>query len=225
MDNQTRITLRARKIGVLLRDARLSAGKTIAECAKLIGVSSGTYRAYEFGEKIPSLPEIEVLAYALNVPLEHFWGRETRSSEDEVQERQLSTALVALRQRIIGALLRQHRESQDVPKTELGRAVGVSARTIRAYELGDKPIPLPHLEIFAEVLDIPFKEFMDREGPVGQWLREQQLVEAFLRLPPELQDFVTHPVNRPYLELAQRLSEMNVDKLRAVAEGLLDITL
>jgi hypothetical protein len=32
------------------------------------------------------------------------------------------------------------------------------------------------------------------------------------------------PVNRPYLELAMKLSSMSRDKLRAVAEDLLDIT-
>jgi len=38
-------------------------------------------------------------------------------------------------------------------------------------------------------------------------------------------DFISKPVNRPYLQLAQRLSEMSVEKLRMVAEGLLEITL
>jgi len=37
--------------------------------------------------------------------------------------------------------------------------------------------------------------------------------------------FVLKPINLPYLELAKRLSEMSVDKLRDVAEGLLEITL
>jgi hypothetical protein len=44
-------------------------------------------------------------------------------------------------------------------------------------------------------------------------------------MPSELQSFVVKPINQPYLELAQRLSEMSVEKLRAVAEGLLEITL
>jgi hypothetical protein len=44
-------------------------------------------------------------------------------------------------------------------------------------------------------------------------------------LPVELQDFVSKPINRPYLEIAHRLSEMPADQLRAVAEGLLAITL
>ena len=50
-------------------------------------------------------------------------------------------------------------------------------------------------------------------------------MQQFLDLPKELQAFVCQPVNRPYLELAMKLSSMSTDKLRSVAEGLLDITL
>ncbi len=60
---------------------------------------------------------------------------------------------------------------------------------------------------------------------MGNWRRQQRATQHIERLPPDLQEFISKPVNRPYLELAQRLSEMSVEKLRAVAEGLLEITL
>ena len=50
-------------------------------------------------------------------------------------------------------------------------------------------------------------------------------MEDFTDLPLEMQAFISKPINMPYLELAQRLSEMSVDRLRGVAEGLLEITL
>jgi hypothetical protein len=53
----------------------------------------------------------------------------------------------------------------------------------------------------------------------------QLAMQKFMNLPKDLQDFVCQPVNRPYLELAMKLSSMPRDKLRSVAEGLLDITL
>jgi hypothetical protein len=40
-----------------------------------------------------------------------------------------------------------------------------------------------------------------------------------------MQEFACKPVNRPYLELAMKLSNMSTEKLRSVAEDLLDITL
>jgi hypothetical protein len=49
-------------------------------------------------------------------------------------------------------------------------------------------------------------------------------MQEFSELPSELQQFVCKPINRPYLELAMRLSDLPVDRLRTVAEGLLEIT-
>jgi hypothetical protein len=56
-------------------------------------------------------------------------------------------------------------------------------------------------------------------------MTQQKAVQQFLDMPVELQNFVCQPVNRPYLDLARKLSEMSTDKLRSVAEDLLDITL
>jgi hypothetical protein len=65
---------------------------------------------------------------------------------------------------------------------------------------------------------------MDQTGTIGTWKAQQQAFSKFKELPNELQDFVCKPVNRPYLELAMRLSDLSVEKLRSVAEGLLEIT-
>jgi hypothetical protein len=54
---------------------------------------------------------------------------------------------------------------------------------------------------------------------------DEKSMRQFLELPRELQAFVCQPVNRPYIELAMKISSMSTEKLRSVAEGLLDITL
>jgi hypothetical protein len=64
----------------------------------------------------------------------------------------------------------------------------------------------------------------DQTGPIGKWLIQQKAIDDFLQLPAELQNFVSKPINRPYLELAMKLSGMSTDKLRSVAEDLLEIT-
>ena len=70
---EEKLALRDRIIGLLLRDAREQADKTKRECARALGVSSGTITAYEEGRKSISLPELEVLSYVLDVPVSHFW--------------------------------------------------------------------------------------------------------------------------------------------------------
>ena len=218
--------IRAKKIGVLIRNARQAAGMSVSECAEAIGVSDDTFHAYELGSEAPSLPVLEVLAYCLELPIEHFWGQvslsDIRSDKDEIPDvRRLTT----LRHRIIGAMLRKARTDAGLSQQELADKAGVTSQLLSSYELGEQAIPLPELEVLSGALDVPLKDFQDEKSPVGKWAIQQQMIKDFGHLPTDLQKFVCLPVNRPFLELAQRLSEMSVEKLRAVAEGLLEITL
>ena len=43
MDKKTQITIRSKKLGVLMRDARTSARRTIKECATAIGMKTGAW--------------------------------------------------------------------------------------------------------------------------------------------------------------------------------------
>lgn len=223
--NPVTLSIRAKKLGVLLRDARLTAGKSIAECAQTIGVSPEAYEDFEFGGKSPSLPELEGLALYLNVPLDHFWGEKAISGTDRQKGRPGSSQKVALRQRLIGARLRQVRQAAGLSLDTLAERSASSPTLLESYELGETPIPLPELEFLCNVLERPIRDFQDRSAQAGANATQPQVVQEFLDLPPELQTFVCKPINRPYLEVARRLSEMSVEKLRAVAEGLLEITL
>ncbi len=217
--------LSAKKLGALIRDARLVSGKSLQECARAVGVDQGRFEAYEFGESSPSLPEMELLAYFLNVPLDHFWGRVTLSKSDRSEKQFEPGQLITLRQRMIGVMIRQARIDRGISLESLAKQAGLAPETLEVYEYGGASIPVPVLESLSSALSRPIREFQDRYGPVGVWSNRQHAVKGFLEMPAELQSFVTKPINRPYLELAQRLSEMSVDKLRAVAEGLLEITL
>jgi transcriptional regulator with XRE-family HTH domain len=177
------------------------------------------------GEASPSLPELEVLAFFLNVPLDHFWGNKAISEGRTSLTGSRLELLVGLRQRQIGILLRQARLSAGIPLETAAGEVGISAGELEAYEFGEAPIPVPQLEVLCATLNRPLHDFLDQHGPVGAWMANQNKTQDFSKLPPELQEFVCKPVNRPYLELAQRLSELSVDKLRSVAEVLLEITL
>jgi len=132
--------------------------------------------------------------------------------------------LLAIRQRKIGALLRQERMNASISIRNLTHGTGISGARIKAYELGERPMPLPELEALVKALGGRVESFFDRVGPIGQWLMNEEAIRDFLRLPLELRQFVAMPVNRPYLELAMKLSNMSKDKLRSVAEDLLDIT-
>jgi len=223
--NPLSISIRARKLGALIRNARHELGKTIEECAQALGVSKEDFEMYELGEKAPSLPETEYLAYYLNLPLEYFLGRQKFSTLDTRSQLKNLDQLMSLRNRVIGAKIRQSRQDRSISLEDLSQQVDIDEGRLEDYELGYVPIPLPELETITSLLDRSPADFIAEHGPVGDWRKKQVALKNIEQLPPELQEFISKPINRPYLELAQRLSEMSVDKLRAVAEGLLEITL
>ncbi len=224
MSLQTQIALRTRKLGVLIRDARLASRKTLPECARGLGIPTSTLRAYEEGRKSPSLPELEVLAYYLNMPIQHFWSSDALSDDAPRTEHLDLTTLAGLRHRIIGVLLTQKRTNANISIKALSLETGIPQTRLAFYEKGEKPVPLPELEAILSVLGTRVENFFDQNGPIGRWMNDQQAIQEFLKMPPDLRAFVCLPVNRPYLELAQNLSQLSTAKLRAVAEGLLDIT-
>ena len=220
---ERRLTLRDRIIGVLLRNTRRQNGRTKAECADALGVSISTLDAYEEGRKSISLPELEVLGYVLDTPISRLLDREAELQTDE--EGPDFEATLSLRRRIIGALLRQARIEADLTQEDLAKTLNGSPDRIAEYEHGEQAVPVAELELLAQHLNVPLEHFLDGDrGPVGTWHRQEEIDRDFHELPIPIQTFVTKPINIKYLELAMKLSEMPASKLRAIAEGLLEIT-
>jgi transcriptional regulator with XRE-family HTH domain len=224
MDTRSQITIRTKKLGVLLRDARLASRKTLQECSEAVGVTKGIFKSYEEGRRSPSLPELEVLVYFLKLPINHFWGNDAISDDIPFTAQTDLPRLLLLRQRMIGALLRQTREKANKSVRNLSQETGIPSSRLKAFELGERPIPVPDLEVLLGALDSRVEELFDQSGPVGQWMNQQNAIRDFLKLPADLRAFASQPVNIPYLELARKLSTMSTDRLRSVAEDLLDIT-
>jgi transcriptional regulator with XRE-family HTH domain len=216
--------IRAKKLGVLIRDARLKSGKNLEDCAQAMGISADELNTMEYGERPPTLPELELYAYYLGIPLEHFWGNETLKINEG--DKSLDPGEISqIRQSAIGDLIAKGRGTANLSVEELSQKAGILPENLVAYENGETPIPLPELESVAQVLNNSITFFEDQQGPVGSWFTGKKYIQEFQKLPIELQEFISKPINRPYLELAVRLSELKVEKLRALGEGLLEITL
>lgn len=225
MDYKMAADIRAKKLGVLIRDARLKAGETMKDCGDIIGASGRTISKFEDGEKSPSLPELEVLAYYFDIPVEQFWGEKTRSTEQPLEALGDIEQRIDLRDRKIGLALRQAREKKEKSMTEVAEELGITVYRLKSYEKGKFSVPLPVLEQLVDIYDLDIEQFRVDTGPIAEWAAQKQAVGDFVHMPQDLQQFVVKPINRPYLEIARKLSKMEVDRLREVAEGLLEITL
>lgn len=216
--------LRARILGVLIRDARQAAGLSQGECAAPIGVSAETMNSWELGKSMPSLPQVELLAYTLDMPISHFWGTETLLEQNE-RRRIDADEYVLLRARLIGALLRAARLERNLTPETLAAEAGIPVSQVNAYELGARPIPLPVLTSLAQACHVNLSYFLENGNRVCGFLNLQEDLKRFAELPEAMRHFVASPVNQSYIELAMRLSSMSTDQLRGVAEAILSITL
>jgi transcriptional regulator with XRE-family HTH domain len=225
MDPQLAIKIRAKKLGILLRDARLAAGKSLKDCGEAIGMSGSTMGAYEKGERSPSLPELEMLAFFLQVPLSHFWQDQILETEEMIlDELQVEHALI-LRNRAIGKILESKREQLGLTYKEIDEQTEISPRRMKKFENGDNAPSLPELELLTKTLGISLRDFREHDTVVGQWIAAQAGISEYLKLPTDVQLFVTNPGNIPFIQLAEKLARLSAEDLRDVAEGLLEITI
>ncbi|MCA9924131.1 MAG: helix-turn-helix transcriptional regulator [Anaerolineales bacterium] len=212
---------RAKLLGELIQKARTHARQTTASCAEVLGISQEAYESAEAGVYDLSLPDLETLGIFLDVPMGYFWGTDTLDDEPDVDYDEWMT----LRHRVIGVLMSQLRIQSRKSHEELAEHLGVDEDRIKAYETGEVPIPYLHLESLCRFMGGSPSDFMDEErGPLGRHQAKHKLKKQFDRMTPEMQQFLVNPVTMSYLDTAKRISDMDVDKLRQVAESLLDIT-
>lgn len=223
MTDEQALSLRTKMLGATVREARLEAGKSIRESAELLGISPSTFSSYEHGRKGISLPELEVLAYEYRIPLRRFWA-DRRAEEDDEGRQFDPEQKISLRKKLIGATLRKQRHDADMTIADLADAVGFPSSRVSAYERGERSIPLPELELLAGELGHEIEDYIELDGPIGQWIRERRQFRAYLELPDDLQEFVADPDNKSYLRVAKDLSQLPREELRAVRRSLDEIT-
>jgi transcriptional regulator with XRE-family HTH domain len=212
---------RAKILGVLIQDARLHAGRSVEDCARVLNIAPEAFSRAEEGTHVISLPELEALAMYLEVPMAHFWGSQTLENSRPASYEEM----LALRNKIVGALLRQARLEAGRSAEELAEEIGTDVERIHAYEMGAEKVPFLELEKLGQYLGVTIDYFLDdKRGPLGRHEAAQEMQKRFNELPRDVQEFVVKPINISYLETAMRLSEMDVDKLRNIAAGILDIT-
>lgn len=225
MNSKLAATIRAKKLGVLLRNARQAAGRSKKECGDGIGVSSSTINSFENGLKSPSLPQLEMIALSLKVPIDYFWKEDIRSGYFENTENLHIEHHISLRNLSIGKLLKEARIKANLSYKDIREKTSITPGRLKKYENGESSMQVPELDLLCELLNLRVIDIISTDNPVGEWIHEQKAITDFKNLSLETQEFVSLPINQPYIKLATRLSTLSADQLRAVAEGLLEITI
>jgi Uncharacterized protein conserved in bacteria len=244
MDEKLAI-IKAKKVGLFMRLAREKAAVSSETAAKWLSIDENEYTAFENGELSPSLPQLESLAYLFHTRfdfLTHGPSETEAAAPDFSQE--VNAHLLDLRNHVIAALLKQNREQKGISIDQLEDLTSIPEDALFDYENGKSAVPMLDLEEIINNLGISMDAFFSANGPfrhedVSQATPAPQVMPQPAvapqtaapaapalpgNLPADLLEFINKPVNRPYLELAMRLSQMEADKLRSIAASLLEIT-
>lgn len=224
MEASQAIAIRNKIVGILVRRARLRAGKSQRDCAEFLGISPHMFARYEQGLGIP-LPHLEGLAYFLEVPLITLWDENQTLPAEEADDPVPMASMIKLRTRMLAVQFRQCRQGAGLSRQQMADLLGCSAYRISQYEAGRRDIPLAELEMAAEQCGQSLADLCDDEiVPLGRAELQRQFAARLDELPSDLRDFVLKPTNTLYLRIAMLLSSMKADSLRQIAETLLDIT-
>lgn len=218
LDEQNKI------LGTRLLEERESSEKTLARSAEQLGVSPKAIKSFESGRSAPSLPQLELLAVLYRIPIEMLLRDKTDLPKRPTLAAEKANDFVEIRNRIIGATIKQQRLARKLSMKKIAAAVGISAGMLSKYESGTTAIPQPVLLAICSQLEITIDSLY---SPLTAKTLEDRAaaIESYgSTLPDEIREFIQNPANLPYLELAKRLSEMDAAKLRSIAEDLLEIT-
>jgi transcriptional regulator with XRE-family HTH domain len=225
MDASQEIAIRNRIVGILVKRARLDAGKSQRECAEFLGCSPSMFSNYERGRRSMSLPQLEALAYLFDVPVENLLDDSRTSSENEPEAAMPVEQIMLLRRKMLAVQFRQCRRTSGLSQRKMGQLLGCSASTVSQYERGKRDIPLAQLELAAAESGQVLAEFLDEQAmPLSQSEQDRQALARLAELAPEVREFVLNPTNALYFRIAMLLSAMKADSLRQIAETILDIT-
>ncbi|MBZ0297659.1 MAG: helix-turn-helix domain-containing protein [Anaerolineae bacterium] len=225
MDYEESYRIRGKMIGVLLRDARTNAGRSIEDCARVVRVEPEQIEAWEYGDRVPSLPQLEILAYYLDVPVSHFWSMETLGGDQHSSPRDAQREYMALRDRMIGVLLRQAREDQNLTLEAVSETSHIPVDVLTSYELGELSLPMHELSVLAGLVRKNTNYFLESSGHIGHLLAVREEWSHFTDLPEEIRQFAADPLNLGFIEIAIMFKQMPTDKLRRIAESMLEITM
>jgi transcriptional regulator with XRE-family HTH domain len=208
------------KIQHQLAKAREAAGKSTKECALVLSIPLKKYQKMETGIILPSLPELESIAYFLGIlPVDLLKDQTIEFEKQNVNTEQLQQ-FMQLRHRILSATLQLLRSHKNLSLKEVSSLSGISTARIKRYEMTSTPIPLNDLLALCKALGTTLPTLLDQSGFLAERQKKIERERSIHQLPMVLQDFINDPENLSFLHLAVRLKETGIENLESLAAGL-----
>lgn len=242
--------IRNKMLGIQVKKNRFQQNQSVDQLAQQSGISTEDLEMYESGSKAIPLVDLLLLSEVLHLPYEKPAVSEVpvqpvmppepvaepAISVEETVPGLRETPPVVMDEALPAADGWQRIDTEPEPVTpaevEVNEPVVVPQEWQR-QEPEPEPIAQPTV---LETVDIVSEiESLQNESASTQYVestlpeptpsQDQDLAADLPVMTDAIRDFISNPVNIPYLELAVKLSRMDAKKLREIAESLLEITL
>lgn len=214
--------LRAKIAGVLIRQSRIAASTSIEDCANRLQVSPEQLTAWEYGDVVPSPPQLDRLARCLNVPVSTFGpGLEPLEKEDDDAE---DYQFLALRQRLLGGLLRAARDIKGISIERLSELTAIDSSLLQAYEYGEQAIPMRHLPALANSLDCDLDYFLESGRGLAAETGGESASTARAANIDDRPRIAVNQKTQGIIKLAVAFSQVPGEELQRIADALVSIS-
>jgi transcriptional regulator with XRE-family HTH domain len=153
-----------------IKYTRKSKGRSRQDCAKILGLSTDTYRNIEKGITPFTLPQLELLCIFLGIKFSTFFKEEPpQPPHAMVLNADVRPHYLALRDKMIRAMLSIERENQTVTLENLAQGTHIPLDTLQRYDNGEESVPMDDLLKISNYLGISMDALYE---PI--WLNETQ---------------------------------------------------
>lgn len=246
--------IKRKMLGVRIRSARNQAGLNLKETAQQMGISPTTLNDYELGQQEAGLPELEAMARIFMVPVSYFWSngllkipdREYKAAQAiSIRRKMLGVQMRQARQEaghsqealaeVLGCPVERLADYElgkiSIPFSELesmASFLNLPMTRFLPVETQQLEPERAEAEPAAVQQQVPQPVAVEPEPAAAGDEQPEAAVPAELAwladLPEDVKAFLEDPSSLLYLKLSMRLHNLSAETLRALAEGILDIT-
>ena len=204
-----------------IKTIRMSLHFSIHDCAKLIGISQGSYLAFENGEQHLSLPDLEILALYFGLPLEAFFKDQyKRLYQLTLLQDNIRPQYQLLRQKVIRTQLSLERQAAGFSLEELEEATGIPQEDLRNYEEESTPIPIDHLQKICQQLGKHLDTFFPDDRQLSETLHLQPAAFERENAVEALED--EDGLDESFVQILSRLKEIPKSEQAEIARDILN---
>ena len=206
-----------------IHQIRIITKRSIHDCASFLSLSPSEFLEFEQGTSFLSLPQIELLAVFLGVPVSKLFEEDLDDKHQLlIQDRDLHHRYQLIRQKMIQAKITCGQKEKNLSLVDLHQITQIPVNTLESYLHNAMPIPVHHLLLILHALEKPIDQFVNLDIQNGQ---DNHQSENATNWQPEFPDENHRKVDNgnPYILLLETLDHLPKNDQAEILKALLSL--